>query len=525
MNKHFSFLITIFLLAASVVWAQDYPKVTIDGKEFYQYQPEKADGFFALKRKFGVTQEEILQYNPDLKDGIKLNQTILIPVKKTETKVTETKQKPVDVKVAVTQQQQISFTEHVVAKKETVYSIAKQYDVAIDSIYKYNPEAKEKIKKGDVLKIPVIVYKPVEVVVEEPKEKPTKNSVKIAFLLPFMLDAKKPDPTADKFFEFYQGALLAIDVLKKQGISVDIYTYDTDKTVKKIDSLLQRPELKTVDLLIGPAYTDQVKSVANFAKANKIRLVIPFSAKTEATNNNEFVYQANTRQDVMDEEIANLFASTFKDKNIVFLKFNDGSQETYEDIYKFSIQKLTANSTPYATVTLSNEDIAAYSIDNDLRIDKDNIVFLMTSNSATLAQITNNLNKSNRDFSYFGLSAWTQLKIQDAIFARTTYIGTPFFVDYQEKTTKNFFKKYVDNFGSESLRVTPHYNLLGYDIVLYFVAGLNKYGNDFENSLSKIGVETLQTRYKFEKISPAGGYMNKNIFLVKHKGEEKTKLK
>ena len=75
------------------------------------------------------------------------------------------------------------------------------------------------------------------------------------------------------------------------------------------------------------------------------------------------------------------------------------------------------------------------------------------------------------------------------------------------------------------MSVTPHYNLLGYDITLFFIAGFAKFGNNLESNLDKIGVETLQTRFKFEKITPAGGYMNKNIFLVKHKGNEKIKLK
>ena len=190
MNKRFLFLAMSFWLVLSMSWAQDYPKTIIDGKEFYQYQPEKAEGFYALQRKFGVTQEEVLQYNPELKDGIKLNQTVLIPVKQTEV----TTPTVADVKVVASPMHQISFIEHVVEKKETVYSLSKKYDIAIDSIYKYNPEAEAKIRKGDTLKIPVPVpvpvYKPVEAVKEEPKNEPAKNNVKVAFLLPFMLDAK-----------------------------------------------------------------------------------------------------------------------------------------------------------------------------------------------------------------------------------------------------------------------------------------------------------------------------------------------
>ena len=47
-----------------------------------------------------------------------------------------------------------NFTFHSVEKKETVFSIAKEYGVTPEEIYKYNPKSKENIKPGDVLQIP-----------------------------------------------------------------------------------------------------------------------------------------------------------------------------------------------------------------------------------------------------------------------------------------------------------------------------------------------------------------------------------
>ena len=60
--------------------AQDYPQKTVNGQKFYEYTMDKSEGFFALYRKFGIRQEEVLKYNPEAKDGLKLGQKILIPV-------------------------------------------------------------------------------------------------------------------------------------------------------------------------------------------------------------------------------------------------------------------------------------------------------------------------------------------------------------------------------------------------------------------------------------------------------------
>lgn len=48
-----------------------------------------------------------------------------------------------------------NFAFHTVGEKETVYSIAKRYNVTPDDIYQYNPKSREVIKQGDVLKIPL----------------------------------------------------------------------------------------------------------------------------------------------------------------------------------------------------------------------------------------------------------------------------------------------------------------------------------------------------------------------------------
>lgn len=48
-----------------------------------------------------------------------------------------------------------NFTYHSVENKETVYSIAKENGTTPEEIYRYNPKARESIKVGDVLQIPI----------------------------------------------------------------------------------------------------------------------------------------------------------------------------------------------------------------------------------------------------------------------------------------------------------------------------------------------------------------------------------
>lgn len=114
------------------------PKKLIDGKEFYVYRVESGEGFYSVGRKFHVTQEEILQYNPEARYGLRGGQELIIPAIDPES--TETTSP-------------LWFT-HTIAPGETLYSIAHMYQVTPESIIALNPGAEKGIKSGFSIKIP-----------------------------------------------------------------------------------------------------------------------------------------------------------------------------------------------------------------------------------------------------------------------------------------------------------------------------------------------------------------------------------
>lgn len=584
-NSISSYFFIVFFVFCFSLQAQDYKKTTIAGKEFYQYQVEKSEGFYSITRKFGVTQEELIKYNPELKDGLKVDQIIFIPIKNGAAPTTS----PAASLSPLPAQLERATIEHIVDKKETVYSISKTYHVDIDTIYKYNPESVSRVRKGDVIKFPVrairrddikkqdseqqynlhvvaqketvfgiskqygvtiedlynfnpelqknglktsdvikVSRKQVEAapVVEQPQVKQSDGStLRVAFLLPFMLDADKSIAvSSNRFYDFYQGALMAIDSLRRTGVSVDVYTFDTNRNAEKLKSILLSPELKTVDLIIGPAYTDQIKPVADFAKANNIRMVAPFSSQTTETAANEYLFQYNTSQLLLNEETINIFINTFKTKNIVLLKFQDPPAVAVKNFTDSLTKRLNEEGIAFKEKRILNDSIPTFSLNNFLVNNKENIVLLATSNMAVLGRILPVLNKAEKEFSLFGFPEWIQYgRAKDEIFIRDTYIASPFFLDMQNNNVSRFFTDYYGNFGNENTVNLPYYNLLGYDITFYFLTGIKKFGQNFEKNLNKVNTKPLQGGFKFEKIND-GGYMNKNQFLIKYKGDTKTKL-
>ena len=99
-----------------------------------------------------------------------------------------------------------------------------------------------------------------------------KREVRVGILLPL----HDVDGDGRRMVEFYRGILLAVDDLKKEGISVDIHAWNVN-----IDADIRQTLLKDgadkCDLIFGPLYTKQVPQLAEFAKAYGIKVVIPFS--------------------------------------------------------------------------------------------------------------------------------------------------------------------------------------------------------------------------------------------------------
>lgn len=124
-------------------------KVLIGGKTYTLYTAASGDSPFAIARKFGISLDELNQANPGIKTKLNAGQTVRIPV------VTVIESKPQIVNsLEKADSEDRLFIYHSVRKRETVFSIAQKSKITSEDIYYNNPQARDGIKEGDVLKIP-----------------------------------------------------------------------------------------------------------------------------------------------------------------------------------------------------------------------------------------------------------------------------------------------------------------------------------------------------------------------------------
>ncbi|MDB5271940.1 MAG: hypothetical protein JWO58_307 [Chitinophagaceae bacterium] len=111
-----------------------------DGKRFVLHRLEAKETLYALSRKYGVSVDEIKKANTDVNlNDLKIGQVLRVPSADKSASASNIAQPK---------------TTHIVITGETLYSIAKKYNVSIDEMKKNNPNAVNGLSIGDELLIP-----------------------------------------------------------------------------------------------------------------------------------------------------------------------------------------------------------------------------------------------------------------------------------------------------------------------------------------------------------------------------------
>ena len=96
--------------------------------------------FYSLEKKFGLTANEIIALNPEIKErgGLKEGMVLRIPAKKVETG---------EVNIE-------NYNFYEVKPKQTEFSLTRKFGVTYKELLELNPELKDGLKAGMVLKLP-----------------------------------------------------------------------------------------------------------------------------------------------------------------------------------------------------------------------------------------------------------------------------------------------------------------------------------------------------------------------------------
>ncbi len=135
MIKFFSVVCLAILFSVNTANAQNYTT----------HKVKEGETIESISKKYFVTPFAIYALNPDAKKGLKPNSLLIIPKPKVDT----------EPKVTITKELK-SFKTHKTRRKETIYSITKEYNITEEDLKKYNTFLySNSLRKGDRLQIPI----------------------------------------------------------------------------------------------------------------------------------------------------------------------------------------------------------------------------------------------------------------------------------------------------------------------------------------------------------------------------------
>ncbi len=123
------------LLTISLVFILSFNKIAAQDS-IIEHKIQKGETAYFIAQKYKVSVDEIYKLNPESQNGIKDNQIIKIPVHSPQ---------------KINQEQQIT---HVVGEKETLYGLSKKYNVSVEAIQNANPILASGLQVGQELIIP-----------------------------------------------------------------------------------------------------------------------------------------------------------------------------------------------------------------------------------------------------------------------------------------------------------------------------------------------------------------------------------
>ncbi|RKV90110.1 MAG: LysM peptidoglycan-binding domain-containing protein, partial [Bacteroidetes bacterium] len=408
-------------------------------KKYVTYEVKsRKETLYGISKQFGVSINEIIEANPYAQDGIKKGDILQIPV--------------VEENIPKTSGSDIL---HIVKPKETIYGISKQYNITKEDLLRANPKLENGLMIGDTILITSSS--------PQPTTTPTDNNAivqkatyRIAYMLPFSAEEDKNSTNIDRFIEFYRGSLLAMEKIKEQGISLEVYTIDTQLGTTKINDILKNGIPKTVDMIIGPAYPEQVAIVADYAKKNNVIQIVPFTSQISNSDRFALQYQFNPSSADLDKAIINNILDKHRTDNVFIVNFASQNSKSYHLPERLE-KALKSNSIKYTKLkanSLTADNISA------LNRNANNLIVLSSCSTQEFKDFVGAVSADNKNYTFVVENDIFNYAKADKSLKNKNFVTYSLFNATPEDKYLNAYSRY---FTVRTQQSTPNYDLLGYD--------------------------------------------------------------
>ena len=419
---------------------------------YYTVLPK--EGFYRLKLKLGLEQDQLEALNPELKDG-GLKEGMVLKI-------------PYDAKQQTLEEEIIPIT-----LENRVFS--------------------NNTTKHLVVMLPFRLNRVVMDSIED-----TKKQVLNDRYLSSSLD-------------FHSGILVALDSLKELGISLKVDVYDTRDEKSYINTLLRTKDFTAVDAVIGPLLNDNFKQVASELRDQDIPVISPLGKSIQLYSN---VFQSRPNDEVLRDKLVDYVKIKKDSAHIIVI--SDSKNASVRDMLKreFPTASLINSRKNKSGEDLNYVTIA--DLEAALRPGK-NMVFLETESAGFVSNVTSILNsKINEETQIVLMTTNMNDAFRDDAVSNHDLSNLQFhfatIARYNITENSNgFVERYVRKYGDTPSKIAVRGFDLTMDVVLRLVTSESLYTSVKDNELT----EYVENKFCYKK-ELFGGYYNDSVYLVRY---------
>ncbi|MEM7485438.1 MAG: LysM peptidoglycan-binding domain-containing protein [Bacteroidota bacterium] len=467
---------------------------------------------YSLGKTYGITSDSIIKLNPEIMKlgGLKEGMVLRLPKKRDTSGEVNTE----------------NFIFYEVKPKQNIFRLTQNLNITRDELFRLNPDLENGLKAGMVLKLPNGNTEGLEVKNALVLDKINlldsinlQNRPKLVFMLPFRLDrinlndrkktATQIETRRDVSLSlgFYSGALVALDSIKKLGISVDVKTFDTELNQTKVKEILSRESLLGVNAIIGPVSSTALNEVAVQAAPKNIPVISPIASNSSYSHGN--VFFSVPTDEVLRQKMLSYLEKTYTDQNIIIIA--DSTHQVAKDsiMAKFPSAQIAK--------IIDNKSLHLNRFLVKLSETKENWVFVETNQPNMVASVSSILNSTNADKTVVRMfttnfnNAFESDVVSNTHLSNLKFAYPSFYREIKEDAfTKAYRKKYND--------LKPdRYAVRGFDVTFDILLKLAHKNNLFETS--KIIGLTEYTGNSFNYFNNlSSGYYNRASYLMEYDG-------
>ena len=472
-------------------------KLAEQGKYTQTYIVKAKETKFGIAKDHGISIAYLEELNPNLKGAdLQIDDVIMVPKN-------------------IINLNESNYTIHTVKKMETFYSLSSMYGVSKEELILVNPELENGVKEGMLIKIPRVNIENNNLFVDQI---PENKQLKIGIMLPFKSKRDSLDFKNDRLLniatDYYFGALIAIDSLKKQGLSIHLKVYDTENSAYVSDQLSKKDEFANYDAVIGPLFLKNVTAVSKNLMVKNPLIISPISTQDHSKINNNKLVQNVSTKDFLAKEMIDFLKSKYNNQNLVIIEDeNSNLSETEKNLLK-NIRLLDSLKN-ISVIKPKRGYIKSDIFKSKLDSLSENWVLLVGKDDVLIANVVHNLGVMPEAYNLtlFALNKPKGIdKIGNEFLARINFhYPTSSFVDEQSELLKQFDHKYKEKYYTYPSK----YAIEGFDATYDILMRLATGNNLVEQGVSK----RLISKFSYAN-SPSGNIVNHGIFIVKYEGLE-----